>query len=189
MLSKILINDIEVEYKVIHRNIKYPRLEFRTGTLEVIVPNEFQDIDKLIKKHENWIYEKMLFIQDSIEKAKLINLNDRSDDDLEEYIQKTAKKYSQDIDVSYNNFKLRKMKSKWGSCSSNKNLNFNRFLKYLPDKLINYIIFHELAHLKEKQHKDHFWQIVSIKFPDHEEKEKELFYYWFKIQEVTESSK
>jgi predicted metal-dependent hydrolase len=75
------------------------------------------------------------------------------------------------------------MKSKWGSCSSKKNMNFNKLLKYLPDDLIQYVVFHEMTHLKEKKHGKEFWDIISINFKNYQEKENELMDYWFLIQE------
>ncbi|MBU4075475.1 MAG: M48 family metallopeptidase, partial [Euryarchaeota archaeon] len=74
------------------------------------------------------------------------------------------------------------IKSKWGSCSPNKNLTINTLLKYLPENLIEYVIFHEMVHLIERKHNKLFWKFIAIKFDNYEEKEKELFEYWFLIQ-------
>ena len=73
------------------------------------------------------------------------------------------------------------MKTKWASCSKKRNLTINTLMKFLPDYLIEYIIFHEIAHLKERKHNENFWKIVSRKFKNYEEMEKELFIYWFLI--------
>ena len=73
------------------------------------------------------------------------------------------------------------MKSKWGSCSPDKNLMINTLLKYLPRDLIEYVIYHEMIHLIERKHNGHFWKIIASKFDNYGEKEKELFEYWFLI--------
>ncbi len=78
--------------------------------------------------------------------------------------------------------KTEKMKSKWGSCSSRKNLTFNTFLKYLPETLIKYIVLHEMAHLIERKHDHKFWEIVSKKYKNHQKRESDLFSYWFLIK-------
>jgi hypothetical protein len=74
------------------------------------------------------------------------------------------------------------MRTKWGSCSHQNNLTLNSLLAYLPEHLIEYVIFHEVAHTKERKHADNFWKLVESKFDDHKEREMELFGYWFLIQ-------
>jgi len=56
-------------------------------------------------------------------------------------------------------------------------------MKYLPEYLIEYIIFHELVHIIEKNHNSRFWEIISGKYKDYQKSEKELFKYWFKVSE------
>jgi hypothetical protein len=79
------------------------------------------------------------------------------------------------------------MKTKWASCSKNDNLTINALLKYVPEDLIEYIIFHETAHTRERRHNDAFWKIIHTKFKDPETKEKSLLTYWFLIQKNHQS--
>jgi predicted metal-dependent hydrolase len=57
-------------------------------------------------------------------------------------------------------------KTKWGSCSTKGNLNFNYKIVFLPDRMVDYIIVHELCHLKEFNHSQSFWDLVSKTIPD-----------------------
>jgi len=75
------------------------------------------------------------------------------------------------------------MNSKWASCSSSKNLMVNSLLQHLPKSLIEYVIYHETLHLIERKHNEHFCKLMSKKYKDHQRKEKELFLYWFLVQE------
>jgi predicted metal-dependent hydrolase len=74
------------------------------------------------------------------------------------------------------------MKTKWASHSKNNNLTINTLAKYLPQELIEYIIYHETTHAIERKHNQNFWNIITKKFPDYKNKEKNLLTYWFIIQ-------
>ena len=52
----------------------------------------------------------------------------------------------------------------------------------LPEDLISYIVYHETAHNVERKHNDTFWSVISKRFPNHNDKEKDLLTYWFLIQ-------
>jgi hypothetical protein len=76
------------------------------------------------------------------------------------------------------------MVSKWASMSDRRNLTINSYVKYLPAKLIEYIIFHELSHLHAKKHDSYFWNIVKSKYKNHNQYEADLFQYWFLLQKI-----
>lgn len=62
---------------------------------------------------------------------------------------------------TYEKIFIKNLKSKWGSCSSNGNINLNLSLMLLPDRLIDYIILHELAHTREHNHGEGFWKLLN----------------------------
>jgi len=61
----------------------------------------------------------------------------------------------------YRDVKIRKMKSRWGSCSGNNNINLNSWLVMLPDHLSDYVILHELVHTRYKDHSERFWKALD----------------------------
>ncbi len=69
---------------------------------------------------------------------------------------------------------LSNAQSRWGSCSSRGDVRLNWRLLQAPPHIINYVICHELAHLKEMNHSAKFWAIVGQLFPDYKRAEKEL---------------
>lgn len=73
-----------------------------------------------------------------------------------------------------NKISLKYNVSNWGSCSSRRNLNFSSRLLLAPKEVIDYVIIHELAHLKEANHSSKFWAIVQNIMPDYKEKEQWL---------------
>lgn len=69
---------------------------------------------------------------------------------------------------------IKNHRSRWGSCSSKGNLNFNYRLLFLPPQLADYIVVHELCHLRHMNHSKKFWELVAVAMPDHKELRKEL---------------
>lgn len=67
----------------------------------------------------------------------------------------------------YNKIYIRNTTSRWGSCSSNKNLSFNFQLLFLDQKEREYVVVHELCHLQEMNHSKNFWNLVSKACPDY----------------------
>ena len=71
------------------------------------------------------------------------------------------------LGVRYGRVTIRNQRTRWGSCSSAGNLNFNCMLMLCPDDVIDYVIVHELCHRKEMNHSSRFWQLVAAVLPDY----------------------
>ncbi|MFA6253907.1 MAG: M48 family metallopeptidase [Candidatus Paceibacterota bacterium] len=69
---------------------------------------------------------------------------------------------------------IRNQRSRWGSCSKKGNLNFNYKVALIPAHLADYIIVHELCHLKEFNHSKRFWALVGQSTPNYLELRREL---------------
>ncbi len=74
----------------------------------------------------------------------------------------------------FNNISIKNQKTRWGSCSRNGNLNFNYKIALLPDKLADYLVVHEIAHLGQFNHSTKFWALVAQTIPDYKNIRKEL---------------
>jgi len=63
--------------------------------------------------------------------------------------------------LSYHDIKINSSKGRWGSCSAQKDINFSLFLMLLPEKLIDYVVLHELTHTVEMNHGERFWVLLD----------------------------
>ena len=74
--------------------------------------------------------------------------------------------WAEKVGVSYGRISIRHQKSRWGSCSSKGNLNFNCLLMLAPDSVRDYVVVHELCHRKHMNHSPEFWQAVEQAIPE-----------------------
>ncbi len=82
--------------------------------------------------------------------------------------------WNQFYNLAFKRVAIRNPRRSWGSCTSLKNLNFSYRLLFLPERLQDYIIVHELCHLQELHHRESFWQLVAQQIPDYTERIAEL---------------
>lgn len=75
---------------------------------------------------------------------------------------------------SWNTVTIKNTSSRWGSCSKQKNLNFNYRIIYLPKELADYLVVHELCHLGELNHSANFWKLVEKSIPNYRDLRKRL---------------
>jgi len=75
---------------------------------------------------------------------------------------------------SFGDIRIKNQKTCWGSCSVKGNLNFNYKILFLPPAVADYVIAHELCHLKQMNHSPKFWNLVSELVPNYNELKKEL---------------
>lgn len=90
------------------------------------------------------------------------------------YLNDKVKHWSAITDLAVKQVRVKDHRSKWGSCSTLRNVNLNWHLILLPPALIDYVIVHELMHLHEMNHSSRFWNWVGKYYPDYKKADKEL---------------
>jgi len=171
------------EYTVEYRNVKHPRLEFKTGTLLIILPKIGWTPEQVLEKYGGWIKRKQTTINTAIHQTTQETINrTRTQKELKNLVMQLAFTGQKELNTRINRIYFRKMKTKWASHSKNNNLTINTLLKFLPEDLISYIVYHEIAHNIERKHNETFWNLINRKHPDYQTQEKKLLTYWFLIQ-------
>jgi len=151
----------------------------RDGSVWVTKPRHvsMQAVNAFIVKCEHWI-ERMQEKSSELPKTSKVESSKRQYEryklaarqDVLRRVARMNARYKFDV----SNVIIRNQKARWGSCSHKAVLSFNYRILFLPDHLADYIIAHELCHLREMNHSQRFWKLVSLSIPDHKDRRKEL---------------
>lgn len=123
-----------------------------------------REINAFVSKNEAWL-EKYDISDD--EKNKLINL-------AKEYLPKRVEYYSRLMNVKPTGIKITSAKKRFGSCSGKNSICFSYYLMLYPKEAVDYVVVHELAHIRHHNHSKDFYNFVSEFMPDYKEREKLL---------------
>ena len=150
------------------------------GTCQITVPRKisFDKAKEFIFENAQWILEKLEIMKKISDNPLFLNSSQ------EEYLkyrkeafelaQEKVNHFNQFYNFSYNKISIKKQKTRWGSCSRKGNLNFNYRILLIPEKFANYIIVHELCHLREFNHSGKFWELVEKSIPGYREIVREM---------------
>lgn len=174
--KKMTLNSEKIEYTVRkHRTAKRLKLVISCdGNCTVTLPWRmgFVSADDFIRKNAQWVLEKMKAMK-KIGKNSLFARHDRVEylklkEHARAMVSRRLEKYAEFYGFEYKGVAIRNQKTRWGSCSSKGNLNFNYKILLLPQRHADYIIVHELCHLKEFNHGKRFWNLVGQTIPEYE---------------------
>lgn len=184
-VNQIILSGQNIEYTLrLNPRSKSIRLAIHAGGDFIVTspPRIKQEmIDHFIKLKSDWVIEKINHFRNVVK--PLVPRKTKAEQKAEyTCLKKDALKIATEKVLHWNsfyNFKFNKIsiknqKTRWGSCSRNGNLNFNYKIAFLPDKLANYLVVHEIAHLGEFNHSSKFWALVAKTIPDYKNIRKEL---------------
>ena len=167
-----------MKYKL-RRSVKTKRLSISIRSDSSIVVSApyilpRRTIEKFLLKKKDWIEKSIDFYRNRADKLPSIELNKEKREEIKEFVIFKLEEINKLYNFKYTRVFIKNHKSRWGSCSSARNLNFNYRIISLPNHLAEYIIAHELCHLKEMNHSKRFWDLVSVSIPDYNERRAEL---------------
>lgn len=173
-MYEIEYNREKIPYTLIKAKIKNMYIHIKDGNVIVKAPNRLKEkyIHDFVNRKAKWIYEKMKEdkakpkIQDEIEQKDIERLS--------KIVKESVKKYSITLGVVPKKVRIKDIKYAWGSCSSKRNISINMQLAKKEEKVIEYVVLHEMCHLLYMNHSKDFWKLVERYMPRYKEYKKML---------------
>ena len=169
-------------------DITYQWIRSRRKTIAIQIDREGQvivrtpygitkrQVEEFLDEKKDWILQTRQRVEKRKTEQILISEEVRRED-IERakriFPERTAY-FAKRMGVDYGRITIREQKTRWGSCSSTGNLNFNWKLVLLAPELLDYVVVHELAHRREMNHSKNFWKIVEAELPDYRERRRRL---------------
>ena len=143
------------------------------GSLDVRAPLGLprREIDRFLEEKAAWIAAHRAQVLRDRQAGQAAPLDEEALETLKDLAQgpilESLRRYAPMMGVDYGRVTIRCQKSRWGSCSSQGNLNFNCLLALAPRQVLDYVVVHELAHRKQMNHSAAFWQEVAAVCPEY----------------------
>lgn len=166
-MNEIKYNGEKIPYIIKKSKIKNLYIHIKEGQVIVKAPIRLKEeyIQEFINRKSKWIYENVKRYEKKTKIEQKIETKDI--EKLKNIIEKSVQKYSKNLKVVPNKVTIKDIKYAWGSCSSKKNITINLKLAPKDEKTIEYVVLHEMCHLKEMNHSKSFWNLVESNMPNY----------------------
>ena len=163
-----------MQYEIIRSNRKTISLQLTANGLTVRAPFHATQaqIAEVVRQHMGWIEKHQQQLSEAqsklptVEKLTMEEIQALADKALKVIPARVAH-FAPLVGVTYGRITIRNQRSRWGSCSSAGNLNFNCLLMLAPPEVLDSVVVHELCHRKEPNHSDRFYAEVLRVYPDY----------------------
>ena len=155
----------------------------RDKKIKVRVPRRASkaQIEEMLKAKHDWILKTLDKIEQrntaearEYEEAKPLSSEEvkKLKKEARNHLASLTEYWAEKIGVSYGRISIRGQKTRWGSCSSKGNLNYNYLLMFCPDEVIEYVVIHELCHRIYMNHSKRFWEKIEEFCPNYRQARK-----------------
>ena len=175
----MILSNIKV--LIIRSNRKTLSIQLKAGEIIARAPLRMKDkeIYSFIDSKKPWIEKNLAKME---ERQKVLDeVQPFTEDEIKALVEKAktiiperVKYYAPKIGVTYNRITIRCQRTRWGSCSSKGNLNFNCLLSLFPIEVIDSVVVHELCHRKHMNHSPQFYAEIEKVFPEYKKWHKRL---------------
>lgn len=150
-------------------------------TVRAPYPMHAETADRFVEEHREWIL-KRIAVGETIRRARPEYTKEEREKGRTQariVFEEKCRRFAKLMGVTYGTISIREQKTRWGSCSSKGNLNFNWKVVLMPEEIQDYLVVHELAHRIEMNHSPAFWKIVESVLPDYKVRRN-----WLKVNGV-----
>ena len=169
MKSKIRYGNSVIQYTVV-KSKRRKTSEIRVDEKGVEIRTPFykkdSDVQKIIHDQKQWIFKKQLLFKDRKKQRKKLYKTKLKDD----YLEKRAQKLASKIGLKPSKIVVKSLKNRWGSTTEKGVVTLNSNLLKAPKDVIDYIIIHELCHLRIRGHSFRYWNLVRNFIQNYEDK-------------------
>ena len=168
---------MEIPYEIIKSDRRTVAIQIKPdGQVVIRCPRRMgmEDVRRFVESKIGWI-------EKHLAQATPQNVRRFTCQEIEELREQTriavaqrVKHYAPVVGVNYHRIAVRVQHTRWGSCSSKGNLNFNCLLALVPADVLDYVVVHELCHRKHLNHSDKFWKEVERVLPDYKQRQRWL---------------
>lgn len=181
MEKSIILQNRKIDYTLKKSNrARRVRLSVSyDGSIAVTIPHALQEsiVEGFLKEKVNWLFSQIDFVKQF--KGKIVIKKTKRDYTANKekalcLVRNRVEYFSKLYGFEYHRISVKNQKTRWGSCSKKQNINFNYKILFLPERMADYIIVHELCHTKQLNHSRNFWNLVGGILPDYNNLRREI---------------
>lgn len=163
-----------MDYEIKYAKRKTVTFRVREGRLYIIAPIGISEryINELVIKHKRWIerkieaQNKMTDIEGKLTPSDISALKREA----RKYLTALTERYAELMGIEYGKIRITSARGRFGSCSPQKNISYSYRLMLYPEAAREYVVVHELAHIREMNHSGAFYAIIEAVLPDYKQR-------------------